>query len=77
MAKQTRMSKSRITYPEAQRVRARLLNSNQPTLNEQDRDTMLQILADIFPVRQRRPGSHQRRRSYQRQRHRTSQNPRR
>ena len=64
--------KLHVTYPEAQRVRAQLLSTENPTLNEQERDTVLQILRDIFPVRQqraksRRPYVHQRRPGYKRQ----------
>lgn len=66
MPKQTRKAQLHVSYPAAQRVRARLLSDQ--VLSDRDRDAVLQILRDVYPVRQhrRRPQSHQRRPAYRR-----------
>ncbi len=70
MSKQTGKPKLTVSYPAAQRVRARLLSDK--VLSDRDRDTVLQILTDVYPQRRRnaarrRPQSHLRRPSYRRQ----------
>jgi hypothetical protein len=70
MAKSIKKRQLHVTYPDAQRVRSRLLNND---LTEKDKDTLLQILSDVYPASQRRPQSHRQRRAYQRQRHRQPQ----
>ena len=46
----------RIKYAEANRVRLLLLSEDVQTLSKRDVQTLLKILDDVYPGRQRKPG---------------------
>jgi hypothetical protein len=52
MAKPAKKTRLHITYPQAQRVRAQLLKNSTPVLSERDREVVLQILRDVYPIKQ-------------------------
>lgn len=58
MAKKTKKrdkQRLRVKYAEANRVRRLLYSEDVQTLNKQDIQTLLTILNDVYPVRERKP----------------------
>lgn len=51
----SRKNLSRVPYSEANRVRSLLLSSDVEMLSRRDIQTLLKILNEVYPVRERKP----------------------